>query len=128
MRIVLTRAHTGVLLLWLQAIVSILLNSPNIDIGDELRNFRQFTGDMTPELRGLALGECELVRSVHNSFRRPDPFVVDGRRTATADDECFHFVAYMPINGRIYELDGLQEGPILHARLVDGEDWLERGA
>uniref|UniRef100_A0A7M5XJJ8 ubiquitinyl hydrolase 1 n=2 Tax=Clytia hemisphaerica TaxID=252671 RepID=A0A7M5XJJ8_9CNID len=40
------------------------------------------------------------------------------------DKDSYHFVAYLPINGRMYELDGLKEGPIdLGASTYD--KWLE---
>ena len=40
------------------------------------------------------------------------------------DDDVFHFVAYVPINGRLYELDGLKDGPIDLGK-CDNSDWLK---
>ena len=35
----------------------------------------------------------------------------------------FHFVSFVPINGRIYELDGLKAGPVDLGAC--GEDWTD---
>ena len=43
-------------------------------------------------------------------FCRQQVFEVDG--PAKNKEDLFHFIAYVPINGRLYELDGLREGPI----------------
>ncbi len=40
------------------------------------------------------------------------------------DKDAFHFVAYIPIKGRLYELDGLKKGPIDLGK-CDPDDWLE---
>ncbi|KAI1313824.1 hypothetical protein EDD11_002492 [Mortierella claussenii] len=109
-----------------QAILSILLNSPTIDLGDELTNFKSFVSDFPAELRGVAISNSDLIRTVHNSFARSDPFINDmSDPNAKEKEDLFHFIAYTPINGQLYELDGLQEGPRNHGP-CPGDSWLEK--
>jgi hypothetical protein len=63
---------------------------------------------------------------VHNSFARANPFELDQSQPDAQDDDVFHFVAYMPIKGKLYELDGLQAGPIPHGDCTD-ENWIDVG-
>ena len=92
-----------------------LLNKDGeIDVGSQLREFKEFTAGLPAEYRGETLSNSELVRDVHNSFARSSPFVDETQRMATEDDDVYHFIAYTPINGVIYELDGLQPAPIAH--------------
>ncbi|KAK3325330.1 ubiquitin carboxyl-terminal hydrolase [Apodospora peruviana] len=105
-----------------QALLSVLLNKTDpeteetkIDVGDTLRDFREFTMNLPPEFRGEALSNAELIRDVHNSFSKSSPFVDETQRQPDdATEDAFHFVAYTPINGKLYELDGLQPAPISH--------------
>lgn len=98
-----------------QALLSVLLNKDGeIDVGTQLREFKEFTAGFPAEFRGEALSNSELIRDVHNSFAKSSPFVDETQRTATEDDDVYHFIAYTPINGTLYELDGLQPAPIAH--------------
>ncbi|XP_073500203.1 ubiquitin carboxyl-terminal hydrolase isozyme L5 isoform X1 [Phyllobates terribilis] len=96
-----------------QAIVSILLNTthPDVHLGETLSEFKEFTQSFDAAMKGLALSNSEVIRQVHNSFARQQMFEFDAK-SSTRDDDAFHFVSYVPVNGRLYELDGLREGPI----------------
>ena len=103
-----------------------LLNSEKVELGEELTGFKSFTKEFDAELKGLSISNSELVRTAHNSFASPNPFVSDDeKRTATKDDDLYHFIAYVPVAGKLYELDGLQKGPVLLGELPTGADWLE---
>lgn len=105
-----------------QALLSVLLNKTDpdvgesgyVDVGDSLRDFREFTMVLPPEFRGEALSNSELIRDVHNSFSKSSPFVDETQRQSDEAEDAFHFIAYTPINGTLYELDGLQPAPISH--------------
>lgn len=86
-----------------------------IDIGEKLREFRDFTMALPPEFRGEALSNSELIRDVHNSFAKSSPFADETQRgNGEGSDDVYHFVAYTPVGGTLYEMDGLQPAPISH--------------
>ncbi|KAJ4373186.1 hypothetical protein N0V83_003478 [Neocucurbitaria cava] len=98
-----------------QAIISLLLNREgDVNIGKDLKEFKEFAGEFPPELRGETLSNSDLIRETHNSFARSSPFIDETQRTATEDDDVYHFIAYTSINSTLYELDGLQPAPISH--------------
>ncbi|KAI0472157.1 ubiquitin carboxyl-terminal hydrolase [Xylariaceae sp. FL0804] len=118
-----------------QALLSVLMNrdGAEVDIGQPLRDFKEFTMVLPPEFRGEALSNSELIRDVHNSFAKSSPFVDETSAARNAGDEggedAFHFVAYTPVGGTLWELDGLQPAPISHGACAeDGSDFARRVA
>lgn len=111
-----------------QAIISVLLNCahPDVELGETLSNFKEFVSSFDSSMKGLALSNSETIKLVHNSFARQSMFEFDGPKPKKDEEEAYHFISYVPIEGRLYELDGLKEGPIdLGALPDDGSHWID---
>ena len=119
-----------------QAILSVILNNDSteltthptgssdrsaIDIGNELRDFKDFTTGFPSDLRGEALSNSSLIRTTHNSFARSSPFADETQREATGTEDTFHFIGYITHSDSLYELDGLQPHPISHGACTSEE-------
>ncbi|KAK9449262.1 ubiquitin carboxyl-terminal hydrolase [Limtongia smithiae] len=129
------------------ALLNIFLNispAPNsIDLGEHLRQFRNFTASFNPVLRGLALSNFAFLRRIHNKFARASElresnivlyknaldFAKNGPDNEsdqnTAADDDFHFIAYVPLNGHLWELDGLSAEPHVAGVIPPGSSWAE---
>eukprot|EP00898_Chlorokybus_atmophyticus_P006365 jgi/Chlat1/672/Chrsp104S01156 len=113
-----------------QAILSILLNAKGLDVGPELSSLRDFTFGFPPDMKGLAISNSGAIRAAHNSFARPEPYIVydnDPDDDNSNNAEAFHFISYVPVEGELYELDGLKPGPVKLGKCSE-EDWLARAA
>jgi len=109
-----------------QALLSVLMNikqEKEIALGDILTNFSSFAEALDPEMKGWALSNAEDIKRVHNSFSRQQLFELEDRNKDEKED-VYHFVSFVPVNGHLWELDGLQSGPIDHGK-IEGSDWLD---
>ena len=113
-----------------QAMLSILLNSEGVEVGQALSEFKEFTMSFDEETKGIAISNSDMIRSAHNSFARSEPFQIEELKSSSGayhlsvvthmllllisitEGEAHHFIAYVPFQGKVYELDGLKRGPI----------------
>lgn len=79
------------------------------------------------QTRGEVITSDSFFREAHNSLS-PPPSVslaeLDIDRDRTKGD-AYHFIVYLPLNGTIYELDGLKKAPIRHDA-YDGSNWVPK--
>ena len=101
------------------------MNAADVELGEELKGFKEFTLALDPESRGFAIGESDLLRLNHNKFAKPEPFEYSQTRKAKDGDDVFHFVAYIPFKKQVFELDGIENGPILLGEVSEGRTWID---
>lgn len=109
-----------------QAILSILLNCDHDDIklGKTLTDFKEFCQSFDAYNKGLTLSNASQIRTVHNSFARQTLFELDSKNQKK-DEDVYHFIGYIPIDGRLYELDGLKEGPVDLGAVGPNQNWID---
>jgi len=109
-----------------QAILSILLNCNHSDVklGETLTSFKEFCSTFDATMKGLTLSNSDVIKEVHNSFARQQMFEFECEKPKT-DEDVYHFIGYIPIENRLYELDGLKDGPIDLGPISSSGDWLE---
>lgn len=120
------------------ALLSILLNCSNIDLGSTLTRLKNHTVNMTPENKGYAIGNTPELAFAHNSHAMPQArrrleriagattSSRIGIPTSRVTCEAFHFISFVPIDGHLFELDGLKPFPIDHGTWDVNEDWTDK--
>lgn len=85
---------------------------------------------MCPENKGWAIGNTPELACAHNSHAMPQAKRRQDKNTGVSTGrftgEAFHFVSYVPINGRLFELDGLKPYPMDHGPWKEHEEWTEQ--
>jgi ubiquitin carboxyl-terminal hydrolase L5 len=110
-----------------QAVLNVLLNRDDVDLGPELSSFKEFTSNFDPMLKGETMTNSSLIRTVHNSFTSPNMLIDETRPPPQSSDNdgLYHFIGFIQKDGRIWELDGLKPEPIAH-ELCTEEEFAEK--
>lgn len=109
-----------------QAILSVLMNVPSekLALGEHMTQFKDFAAGLDPQMKGLAIGNSDVIRRAHNSFKHQSSFEIFQEKDDKKGDDAFHFIGYVPHAGSVYELDGLKKGPALIGPVGSGS-WTE---
>ncbi|KAI1486066.1 cysteine proteinase [Biscogniauxia mediterranea] len=122
------------------ALMNILMNAQGVEFGPELQQFKEATKSLPSPHRGHALDTNDFIRVIHNSVARRTDLVsedllldnkfemAEKRRKMSllkkkmayrrvtrkkADRETsFHYIAYVPVDGQVWELDGFETKPL----------------
>ncbi|XP_055700625.1 ubiquitin carboxyl-terminal hydrolase calypso [Phlebotomus papatasi] len=112
------------------ALLSVLLNCSGLHLGDTLGRLKVHTKGMCPENKGWAIGNTPELACAHNSHAMPQAKrrldKSSGVSTGRFTGEAFHFVSFVPINGHLFELDGLKPFPMDHGPWEEREDWTDK--
>ncbi|KAI0836162.1 cysteine proteinase [Hypoxylon sp. FL0890] len=128
------------------ALMNIIMNAQGASLGSQLQEFKDSTMELPPPHRGYFLDKNDFIRSVHNSVARRIDLIAEDlaldnkyeesmkkRRTQkkssrstrkkASPETNYHYIAYVPVNGQVWELDGFQLKPLNLGPIADS--WLD---
>ncbi|KAI0157077.1 cysteine proteinase [Hypoxylon sp. FL1284] len=135
------------------ALINIIMNAQDSDLGTQLKDFRSTTQRLPPPHRGYFLDKNDFIRSIHNSLARRIDLIAEDltldnkyedaqttektqkkggkvnrkRKKKKSADSNYHYIAYVPVSGQVWELDGLNSKPRCLGPIPQSEDawWLD---
>ncbi|XP_059198580.1 ubiquitin carboxyl-terminal hydrolase isozyme L1 isoform X3 [Centropristis striata] len=83
------------------------------DTGSALKKFLDETANMSPDDRAKHLENNQAICEAHNEV------AVQGQCRPEADKVHFHFIAFVNVNGELFEFDGRMNGVVKHGATKD---------
>ncbi|KAJ8121754.1 hypothetical protein O1611_g10018 [Lasiodiplodia mahajangana] len=128
------------------ALMNIIMNAKAAKLGPELEEFREATRTLPPPHRGHALDTNDFIRAIHNSVARRNDLLSEDlllenkyetackkskaparkkKKTSSSskrdyDPGTYHYIAFVPVDGKVWELDGLETMPLCLAQKARG--------
>ncbi|XP_007549701.1 ubiquitin carboxyl-terminal hydrolase isozyme L1 isoform X1 [Poecilia latipinna] len=81
--------------------------------GSVLKTFLDETAGMSPDERSKHLEGNKAICEVHNEVAK------EGQCRPEGEQVNFHFIAFVNVNGQLYEFDGKMNGPVNHGATKD---------
>uniref|UniRef100_A0A667YW57 Ubiquitin carboxyl-terminal hydrolase n=1 Tax=Myripristis murdjan TaxID=586833 RepID=A0A667YW57_9TELE len=90
-------------------------NKGKMEFGTDsaLKKFLDETAGLSPDDRAKRLENNQAIREAH------DDVAAQGQCRPEADKVNFHFIAFVNVNGQLYEMDGRMGGPVKHGATKD---------
>ena len=116
------------------ALLSVLLNCENVELGPQLTQMKEFCHGLDPESKGYTIASSLRLARAHNRYAsRGFQPAANTKQTQYKqifagkiyEADTFHYVSYVPIGDRLFELDGLKRGPIDHGPWGSHEEWTD---
>ncbi|XP_076584895.1 ubiquitin carboxyl-terminal hydrolase isozyme L1 isoform X1 [Chaetodon auriga] len=88
-------------------------SKPTFATGSVLKKFLDETANMSADDRAKHLEKNQAIRDAHNEVAS------QGQCMPEPDKINFHFIAFVNVNGQLYEFDGRMNGPVKHGATKD---------
>ncbi|AEO67715.1 uncharacterized protein THITE_2116654 [Thermothielavioides terrestris NRRL 8126] len=126
------------------ALLNILMNTEGLQLGEKLLRFKQESKGLSAPLRGHMITNSTWIRTAHNAFSRRLDLLnavlavqndVDQKKIRTKakrkkakakvsdNDTAYHFIAFVPIGQKVWQLDGLSNKPVFLGEYAPGQHW-----